>query len=195
MSNPTPRSKVKQNQTWNAESVFYSPDAFEAEAKSILKSLPNFKKYQGHLGDNPDTFIKAMKAADKLSMRAAKVRVYATMSSSVDSTDQSGAAMNEKAMNLMAQINATTAFIEPEMLSIGKFKLRKWLKDTRIWSCTSTFSMTCSANRRMSGMRKWKNCSACCAIRSEVRTIQSVCWRTPISNSSQPKTVRARRYR
>ena len=129
MSNPTPRSKVKQNQTWNAESVFDSPDAFEAEAKSILKSLPNFKKYQGHLGDNPDTFIKAMKAADKLSMRAAKVRVYATMSSSVDSTDQSGAAMNEKAMNLMAQINATTAFIEPEMLSIGEFKLRKWLKD------------------------------------------------------------------
>jgi len=129
MSNPTPRSKVKQNQTWNAESVFDSPDAFDAETKSILKSLPNFKKYQGHLGDDPDTFIKAMKAADKLSNRAAKVRVYASMASSVDSTDQAGAAMNEQAMSLIAQVNAAQSFIEPELLSIGETKLRKWLKD------------------------------------------------------------------
>jgi hypothetical protein len=60
MSNPTPRSKVKQSQTWNAESVFASSDAFETETESILKSLNAFKKYQGHLGDDPDTFIKAM---------------------------------------------------------------------------------------------------------------------------------------
>ena len=129
MNNPIPRSKVKKNQTWNAESVFDSPDAFEAETKNILKSLSAFKKYQGHLGDDPDTFIKAMKAMDKLSRRTAKVRVYATMSNSVDTTDQSGIAMNEQAMNLIAQINAAQSFIEPELLSIGEPKLRKWLKD------------------------------------------------------------------
>ncbi|MGB7876452.1 MAG: oligoendopeptidase F [Anaerolineales bacterium] len=129
MSNPIPRSKVKQNQTWNAESVFDSPAGFETEAKSILKSMPAIKKFQGHLGDGPDTFIKAMKAIDKLSRRATKVQVYATMSSSVDATDQSGAAMNGKAMSVIAQVNAAISFIEPELLSIGETKLRKWLKD------------------------------------------------------------------
>jgi oligoendopeptidase F len=106
MSNPIPRSKVKQSQTWNAESVFDSPEAFEAEANSILKSLKPFKKYQDHLGENPDTFIKAMEAMDKLSSRATKVQVYATMSSSVDATDQTGAAINGKAMSVIAQVNA-----------------------------------------------------------------------------------------
>ena len=129
MPNPLPRSKVKKNQTWNAESVFDSPDAFETEAKSILKSLPTIKKYQGHLGDDPDTFIKAMRAMDKLTRRATKVQVYATMSSSVDSNDQNGAAMNGKAMSLMAQISAAISFVEPELLAIGEAKLRKWLKD------------------------------------------------------------------
>jgi len=129
MTNPIPRSKVKKEQTWNAESVFDSPVAFENEVKSIIKSLPAFRKYQGCLDEGPDTFIKAMKTMDKLSSRATKVQVYATMSSSVDSTDQGGAAMNEKAMNLMAQINAAISFIEPELLSIGESKLRKWLKD------------------------------------------------------------------
>ena len=129
MTAPIPRSKVKQNQTWDAESVFDSPNAFEAEVERIVKSLPGFKKYQGHLGEGPDTFIKAMKAMDKLSNRATKVQVYATMSSSVDSNDQNGAAMNGQAMSLMAQINAAISFVEPELLSIGETKLRKWLKD------------------------------------------------------------------
>jgi oligoendopeptidase F len=126
---PIPRSKVKQSQTWNAESVFDSPDAFETETESILKSLKAFKKYQGHLGDDPDTFIKAMKAMDKLSSRATKVQVYATMSSAVDATDQVGAALNGKAMSVIAQVNAAISFIEPELLSVGEAKLRKWLKD------------------------------------------------------------------
>ena len=56
MTIPLPRSKVKKIQTWNAESVFHSPDAFEAETKSILKSLPAFKKYPVHRQGGPDTF-------------------------------------------------------------------------------------------------------------------------------------------
>lgn len=129
MTTPLPRSKVKKEQTWNAESVFDSPEAFEAETQSILKSLKDFKKYQGHLGDDPDTFIKAMKAMDKLSRRATKVQVYATISSAVDATDQVGAALSGKAMSVVAKVNAAISFIEPELLSIGEKKLRKWLKD------------------------------------------------------------------
>ena len=129
MKTPIPRSKVKKNQTWNAESVFDSPDAFEAEIKSILKSLTAFRKFQSHLGDSPDTFIRAMKAMDRLARRATKVQVYATMSSAVDSTDQVGAVMNEKAMSVIAQVSAASSFVEPELLSTGEAKFRKWLKD------------------------------------------------------------------
>ena len=46
MTTPLPRSKVKKNQTWNSDSVFASPEAFDAEVKSILESLPVIKKYQ-----------------------------------------------------------------------------------------------------------------------------------------------------
>lgn len=70
-----PRSKVKKNQTWNAESVFASPEAFDAEVKSILESLPAIKAFQGHLGDSSDTFIEAMNAMEVLAQRAAKVQV------------------------------------------------------------------------------------------------------------------------
>lgn len=96
MSTALPRSKVKKNQMWNAESVFESPEAFDAEAKSILESLPGIKEFQGHLGDSPDTFIEAMNAIEGLARRAARVQVYATMSSSVDATDKQGAEISGK---------------------------------------------------------------------------------------------------
>ncbi len=129
MPTALPRSKVKKNQTWNAESVFASPEAFDAEVKSLLESLPAIKVFQGHLGDSPDTFIEAMNAIDVLSQRASKVQVYATMSSAVDATDQQGAEMNGKATSALAQVSAATSFVDPELLTIGEAKLRQWIQD------------------------------------------------------------------
>jgi len=126
---PLPRFKVKKNQTWNAESVFTSPEAFDAEVTSILETLPEIKKYQGHLGDSPATFLEAMRAMDVLEQRSMKVRVYATMSSAVDANNEQGAAMNGKAMSALAQVGAATSFLEPELLSVGEAKLRSWLED------------------------------------------------------------------
>ncbi|HEX6270055.1 MAG TPA: oligoendopeptidase F [Anaerolineales bacterium] len=127
MPTTLPRSKVKKNQTWNAESVFSSPEAFDAEVKSLLDSLPAIKAFQGHLGDSPDVFIEAMSAIDSLSQRAAKVRVYASMSSAVDATNQQAVAMSSKATSALAQVSAATAFIDPELLNVGEAKLRGWL--------------------------------------------------------------------
>lgn len=124
-----PRSKVKKNQTWNAESVFATPKDFDAEIKSILESLPPIQAFQGHLGDSPDTFLEAMQAMDVLAQRAARVQVYATMSSAVDTTDQRGAEMSSTATSALAQVSAATAFVDPELLSIGEAKLRQWLQE------------------------------------------------------------------
>ena len=130
MPTAQPRSKVKKNQTWNAESVFESPEAFNAEVKSLVESLAEVKKFQGHLGDGPDTFLEAMELIETISQRAAKVRVYATMSSAVDAGDQAAAAMNGTASSALARVSAATAFVDPELLAIGEPTLRDWLKNS-----------------------------------------------------------------
>ena len=129
MSTPLPRSKVSKNQTWNTESVFVSPEAFDIELQNVLDTLPEIKKYQGHLGDSVDLFLEAFKAMDALEARSMKVRVYATLSSAVDANDEKGAAMNGKAMSALAQVGAATSFVEPELLSMGEVKLHGWIQD------------------------------------------------------------------
>lgn len=128
MPTPLPRAKVKKNQTWNAESVFASSSQFDAEVKSILDALPTIQKYKGYLGDSVDTFLEAIHAMDALEQRSMKVRVYATMSSSVDANDEQGAAMNGKAMSALAQVGAAMSYVEPELLSVGEAKLRQWIQ-------------------------------------------------------------------
>jgi oligoendopeptidase F len=128
MATALPRAKVKKNQMWDAESVFESPEAFDAEVKSLVESLADVKKFQGRLGESPYTFLEAMDLLETIARRAAKVRVYASMSSAVDATDQQAAAMNGQATSALAQVSAATSFIDPELLSIGEAKLRGWLE-------------------------------------------------------------------
>lgn len=129
MPTALPRSKVKQNQTWNAESVFASADEFDAEVKDLVESLEDVKKYKGQLANGPDTFLAAMDVIEEISKRAAKVRVYASMSSAVDATNQAAAAMSGKASSALAQVSAATSFVDPELLVIGETTLRQWLAD------------------------------------------------------------------
>ncbi|MCC6986279.1 MAG: oligoendopeptidase F [Anaerolineales bacterium] len=127
MTTPMPRSKVKKKQTWNSESVFTTPEAFDEAVGDLLESLPEVKKYQGHLGEGINTFLNAMQAMDLLDQRASKVRVYASMSNAVDANDPLGAAMNSKAMSAIAQAGATASYLEPELLAIGEATLRRWI--------------------------------------------------------------------
>jgi len=127
MTNPMPRSKVGKEQTWNAESVFTTPEQFDTAVNELLNSLPDVKKFQGRLGESVDTFLEAMLVMDALDQRASKMRVYATMSSAVDANDAAAAAMNSKAMAALAQAGAAASYLEPELLAIGESTLRGWI--------------------------------------------------------------------
>lgn len=129
MSTSLPRSKVKKNQTWNSESVFATPNDFDTAVKKLVESLPSIQKFKGRLSEGSDTFIETMTKLNEISESAAKVQVYATMSSAVDTSDQIGASMNGKAMSALAQAGAATSFIDPELLAIGEAALRQWIID------------------------------------------------------------------
>ncbi len=128
MSSLPLRSSVDKSHTWNAESVFATPEAWSVEVDSILASLPEIKKFEGTLKDAA-TLLSAFETIEELMARMNRAYVYAGFSFSVDTTDQSAAAMNGKAQGLYGQVMATAAFLNPEVLAIGQKKLKKWMKE------------------------------------------------------------------
>jgi oligoendopeptidase F len=113
--------------TWNSESVFPDGAGWDAAVSSILAKLPDLGEFKGHLGESPDMLADWFAAAEAAQLLMGKVVVYATMSYSVDATDQAAAARSDRARSTYAQLGAAMAFAVPEMISIGFPKLREWI--------------------------------------------------------------------
>jgi len=123
-----PRNKVNKKYTWNSESLFPSSKAWEEEVNKIVADIPSVKKYQGRLSEGPAVLLEAMNAIEQLILRAYRAFVYAGFTYAVDTTNQQAAGMRGKASGMFGQVFAAVAYLNPELLGIGKPKLEEWMK-------------------------------------------------------------------
>ncbi|MCX7668598.1 MAG: oligoendopeptidase F [Anaerolineae bacterium] len=120
-------SDIAPQYTWNAESVFPTVEAWEAECVSIAADLPAVRAFAGRLAEGPAVLADALDAIQEINRRVGRVLVYAHMSYQVDTTDPAGAKMAGRAQSLMGQVRAATAYLDPELLAIGEATLRRWI--------------------------------------------------------------------
>ncbi|HLK56387.1 MAG TPA: oligoendopeptidase F [Chthonomonadaceae bacterium] len=124
-----PRSEVPREFTWNADSLFPSDEAWEAEFQSITEYLPSLDRFRGRLGESPALLLEWLGTTEALMKRMGKVGLYAMMFSTVDTTDQQASARTSRARGLGARMSAATAFAAPEMLQIGMETLQRWMQE------------------------------------------------------------------
>jgi oligoendopeptidase F len=121
-----PRSAIPVERTWDAESVFPSVEAWEAEVDAILAELPALAAYAGRLAEGPGVTLEALRARDALTQRLGHVYTYAGVGYAVDTTNQEAVARFGRAESVGAQAAAAAAFVEPELLAIGRDRLAEW---------------------------------------------------------------------
>jgi oligoendopeptidase F len=124
------RSEVDRRFTWNSESVFPDPAAWDVAVATILARLPDLGEFKGHLGESPETLADWFETSEKLRRLMARAQVYTTMEYSCDVGDQDGAARADRIRSTGAQLGAAMAFALPEMIAIGFPKLREWVATT-----------------------------------------------------------------
>lgn len=120
------RSAVPIERTWNAESVFPTVAAWEAELEAVLTDLPSVTAFQGRLAETPAVLAQALAARDDLVRRLGHVFVYALLGYAVETTDPEAVTRFGRAQAVQAQAGAAVAFVEPEALAIGREQLREW---------------------------------------------------------------------
>ena len=125
-----PRNKIDKKSTWNVESVFPSVAVWEKELKQVVEDTAKIKQYQGRLAESPSVLLDALNEMTAIVSRAQLVFVYAGFSYAVDTTDQNAAGMRGKAQGMYGQVLSAAAFIQPEILQIGKEKLDQWVNES-----------------------------------------------------------------
>jgi oligoendopeptidase F len=123
-----PRSALSREDTWNAESVFESPAAWDAEQQALPAEIEGVARHQGHLGDGPAELLGAFHAFEGLYIRVGKLLTYALMAHHVDTTDQAAARRYGQAQGLYGQMLGSLGFFDPELLAIGQGKLNGWMR-------------------------------------------------------------------
>ncbi|MCS6843609.1 MAG: oligoendopeptidase F [Caldilineales bacterium] len=122
-------SEIDPRYTWNAESVFPTVADWEAELEAVAAALPALSRFQGRLAEGPAVLAEAMEAIQALVGRVGRLMAYATMAQAVDTADQAAARRLSQAQSLMAQLRAAVAYVEPELLAIGRETLSRWLAE------------------------------------------------------------------
>jgi oligoendopeptidase F len=126
LATPPPRNAVPPEHTWDPESVFPTAEAWEVELEAVLADLPEITAFEGRVGKDAATLVEVLVTRDDLTRRLGRVTVYAMLGYAVETTDPAAVTRFGRAQAVEAQVLAALAFVEPELIAVGRERLRTW---------------------------------------------------------------------
>ena len=120
------RNEVDPRHTWNDTSVFATVDEWADEVEALGAELEHIAGWQGRLAEGPRVLLDALLGREKIVQRAEKALIYAYLAQAVDTTDQAATQRVGRGMGVLGRLLGALAFIEPEILAIGREQLAAW---------------------------------------------------------------------
>lgn len=121
------RKQLDDRYKWKLQDIFQTDDAWQDEFSSIEELLPSVKGYQGKLDTNAEALYNCLSLQNIIEERFGRLFLYAGLSNDQDTSEPQYQDFRGKASALMARINQSSAFIQPEILTIGKQKVDHFL--------------------------------------------------------------------
>ena len=123
------RNEVPVEQTWDLESIFATPAAWDSACQELNDLLPKLTAYRGRLAEGAAVIVEFLDLLQTAGTLMGKIFTYAGNSYAVDTTNQSAAARAGQSRSLGARFGAATAFANPELMAIGFDRLRQWMQE------------------------------------------------------------------
>ena len=120
------RNEIPVEHTWDLTNIYATPDDWAAKLAEIQARLVDTRRFQGRLGEGPTVLAEWLAHYQVLLADTQRLVMYAALDYSTDTNDQAAAARTGQATTLAATVQATIAFAEPEMMSLGFPTLRAW---------------------------------------------------------------------
>ncbi|NLG98499.1 MAG: oligoendopeptidase F [Chloroflexi bacterium] len=121
------RSEIPPEFTWNAPSVFPTPEDWYEEAKKVEAELPRLAQLRGRIAEGPAALLEVGETVQEFIKRVYKLIVYASLAHQVDTEDQDAGRMYGQAVGLFGKVYAAISFFDPELLATGQETLLGWI--------------------------------------------------------------------
>ena len=125
------RSEQKKENTWNLEAMYDSQEKWQEEYAEALSSLTRLELYKGRLAESSNVLFNALEEIRKITMNVESLCVWASLQYESDAGD----ALKQKnaglASSLSAACSEAVSWFDPEVMSLEKAELEKWLREDR----------------------------------------------------------------
>jgi oligoendopeptidase F len=122
------RNEIPREHTWNAESVFETPEAWAAEAAQIPVLIEEVRTHQNRLAEGAQQLLEAIEMIETLMRRVGRLLAYTVMEHNVDTTNQEASSRYGQGRGLIGQALGSIAFLDPALLQIGQERLAEWME-------------------------------------------------------------------
>lgn len=130
MSQKTPaRAEIAVEHTWDLDVIFKSVEDWETAVKNMPAHIEALQSFKGRLHEGPDTLLDYLQTTEKVFSQVGKIFVFASLSYSVETSNQEIAGRMGQARALFGQVGAANAFGQPELIEIGFETLNTWMDE------------------------------------------------------------------
>ncbi|HEX2867359.1 MAG TPA: oligoendopeptidase F [Ignavibacteriales bacterium] len=125
------RKDVPLKYQWNLADLYSSVDQWKQEKTEITKGIDEIAGYKGHLGENAQTFYKALSLYFDVLKRFNRYYEYASDLRDQNLKISANQALSQEASALGTQFSEKTSFISPEILRIDHNRLQNFFKEEK----------------------------------------------------------------
>lgn len=112
---------------WDLTDLYPTLEAWDAARQKVLAALPRLSAYQGTLGTSAEAMAKAFTDISDVSKEADRVAVYAGLRADEDLRIAKNSAAAGIASDMYSALGQATAWVDPEVLTIGKDKVDSFI--------------------------------------------------------------------
>lgn len=121
------RADIPEKFTWNLADIYPSDDAWRDAVTDLSKQLDQIDLYKGTLTSSATNLLNALDYNAELWKEAAKIYLYAGMSSDLDTRNMKYNGMKQELEQLFSAFGAKAAFLEPEILTMNWEKVEQFM--------------------------------------------------------------------
>ncbi len=119
---------VDEKYIWDLSEIYPSDTAWDKARIKTLEEIAKLEKRKGNLGDSANSLYTTLQMVSDITRSASRVYAYASMKNDEDLRVTETQEQNQLGGILFARFGEATAWIQPEILSVGRQTIESFVK-------------------------------------------------------------------
>lgn len=126
---PQSRDELSDKYKWNLNDIYPSWEAWEADLNKVDEMFQKIPEFKGKLGSSVETYMEFIKLREEMSKIGTKLGSYSFLNRALDGANTEFNTRAQQLQNMYIKNGMNTAWIGPELKTIPKETMDKWLAE------------------------------------------------------------------